>query len=353
MMMSVIDRHASRPLSALTWALFVLLVAVLALRSIPAVNPATAGFGLLIVVLITATRGPLSVAIAVAVVSTLAFNYFFLTPIHTFTIADAQNWIALFAFLAAGIIGSQVFAARQARDAAEAQKQRGELAATLLASLSHGLRTPLTAIRVAVENLRGDLPADQRTAQAGAAISELARLTRLFDDILEMARIDAAAINVQREWVTPADIVDAALAHVRHAVEHHAVRVEADGECVVNVDARLAAVALSHLLENAARYSPADSEIVIEARGHDEGLQVMVTDHGPGLDAAEIDHLFERFYRGRGAQSRFPGTGMGLAIARGLLDAVGGRVWAENCDGGGARFSMRIPGITRPAAAGA
>ena len=110
------------------------------------------------------------------------------------------------------------------RDAAALVRQKADLAATLLASLSHDLRTPLTAISVAVENLRGDLPADERRAQAGAAMAELERLTRLFQDILDMARIDAEAIRIERQWVTAADVVDAALAHVRHAVEGHALR---------------------------------------------------------------------------------------------------------------------------------
>ena len=188
------------------------------------------------------------------------------------------------------------------REAAELVRQKADLAATLLASLSHDLRTPLTAIRVAVENLRGELPADERRAQAGAAMAELDRLKRLFQDILDMARIDAAAIRVERQWVTPADVVDAALAHVRHALDGHPLQVEADAEMEVEIDPRLASVALSHVLENAAHYSPADQPIVVQARVAEDGLRISVTDHGPGLDPGELEHLFERFYRGRTAR---------------------------------------------------
>jgi signal transduction histidine kinase len=117
----------------------------------------------------------------------------------------------------------------------------------------------------------------------------------------------------------------------------------------VQIDPRLASVALSHILENAAQYSPADAEIVVVGRVEPDGLHVSVTDHGPGLDAGELEHLFERFYRGRSARLTTLGTGMGLSITRGLLAAAGGRVWAENVAGAGAKFSIVIPGAVRPA----
>jgi len=163
-----------------------------------------------------------------------------------------------------------------------------------------------------------------------------------------MARIDAASIRIDRQWVAAADVVDAAVAHVRHALEGHALRVDADADREVEIDPRLASVALSHLLENAAQYSPPDREIVVRARVEHDGLHVSVTDNGPGLDPGELDHLFERFYRGRAARQVTFGTGMGLSITRGLLAAANGRVWAENVPGAGARFSVVIPGPVRP-----
>lgn len=236
------------------------------------------------------------------------------------------------------------------REMAELVRQKADLAATLLASLSHDLRTPLTAIRVAVENLQTDLPVQERRTQTSVAITELERLSRLFQDILDMARIDAAAIHVEQQWVTPADIVDAAAAHVRHSINGRPLRVDADAEMQVQVDPRVASVALSHLLENAAQYSPPDRDIEVDAHVEPDGLRVAVTDRGPGLDPGELEHLFERFYRGHKARQLTTGTGMGLAITRGLLAAVGGRVWAENAEGAGARFTMLVPGHRRPVA---
>ena len=336
-------------------SLLTILAMVVGVRLLPAVSSTTAALALLLVVLATSTFGRLWISLTVAVVATLALNFFFLPPVGTFTIAEPRNWVALFAFLVTAVIASHLVAIAiertkflNERRAAALVRQKADLAATLLASLSHDLKTPLTAIRVAVENLRDELTVSDRLAQGSAAIVELDRLNRLFQDILDMARIDAAAIPVERQWVTPADVVDAASAHVRHALNGHALRVDAETEVEVDIDPRVASAALSHLLENAAQYSPAGCEIVVQARGGADGLQVAVTDRGPGLEASELEHLFERFYRGQTARRLAPGTGMGLAITRGLLTAVGGRVWAENAGGGGARFTMVVPAASRP-----
>jgi signal transduction histidine kinase len=165
-----------------------------------------------------------------------------------------------------------------------------------------------------------------------------------------MARIDARAIRPDRQWITPADVVDAAAAHVRHALEGRVLRVHADSDAEVEIDPRLTSAALAHLLENAAQYSPPDQPILVTARAGREGFEVTVTDKGHGLDPSELDHLFERFYRGHTARQSSFGTGMGLAITRGLLAAAGGSVWAENAPGAGARFTIVVPGATRAVA---
>ena len=495
-------RHLStRDAVALIVSLCASALVIVVLRLLPDVSATTVALALLLVVLATATTARLWIAIFVSVASMLAFNYFFLPPVGTLTIANPQNWIALIAFLIVAVIASNLsaaarnrereaiargnevtrlfdltrdvllttdtgraldvlarqvarrfelskvaiclpsadgwqihqggsadavvdvaalntslarargtleFDARQRaygghtrigdggsavtivplrhgvkamgllaadapaldvgtldalggvvaiaieraefmveRDAAELVRQKADLAATLLASLSHDLKTPLTAVRVAVENLRRQLPANEREGQADLATTELARLTRLFQDILDMARVDAAAIVVERQWVTPAEVIEAAIAHVRHTLEGRHIEVDADSDTAVEIDPRLASGALSHLLENAAQYSPADRAIEVVGRTGHDGLQVFVIDHGPGLDPGELDHLFERFYRGRMARQLSPGTGMGLAITRGLLAAAGGRVWAENIPGKGAKFSIVVPGAIR------
>jgi two-component system sensor histidine kinase KdpD len=201
---------------------------------------------------------------------------------------------------------------------------------------------------VAVTNLEDvELPAEQRHAQVRIARTELERLTHLFRDILDMARVDSASITPERDWVTAADVVDASLANLRPMLIDRTVHVDADDSTSAHVDPRLTSAAFSHLVENAAQYSGVDRPIDIRGWADGDGLHLSVRDRGPGLDENELEHLFERFYRGRGAREHSVGTGMGLAITRGLLTAEQGRVWGENVEDGGARFSLVVPAQTR------
>jgi two-component system sensor histidine kinase KdpD len=203
---------------------------------------------------------------------------------------------------------------------------------------------------VAVENLqKGQLTAEQRQEQGRLAIYELEHLKRLFRDILDMARIDAAALTVERDWVTPADVIDAALSNLRPTLDRRVVEVDADSAHVVSVDPRLTSGALARLIENAAQYSPSDRPIEVRGSIDRVGLRLIVRDHGPGLDPSELDQLFERFFRGQSVQRLWLGTGMGLAITRGLVAAQAGQVSGQNASGGGAQFTLTIPGDSHPA----
>jgi two-component system sensor histidine kinase KdpD len=233
------------------------------------------------------------------------------------------------------------------RKAAELARQSEELKSALLASLGHDLRTPLTAIRVAAANLQASwLEEPQRREQSQIVLAEVERLTRLFDDILDMARIDAGAVPTELHWVHPAQIVETAREQVAHAIATQDVRVSIP-DTLVRLDPRLTAAALSHLLDNAAKFSPAAQPIEIDVSIAEGELVIAVCDHGPGLAAADLPRLFDRFYRGAHT-NRIAGTGMGLSIVRGLLAVERGRVWAENCVGGGARFTIAVPVEQKP-----
>jgi two-component system, OmpR family, sensor histidine kinase KdpD len=234
------------------------------------------------------------------------------------------------------------------RKAAEFARRSEELKSALLASLGHDLRTPLTAIRVAADNLESSWADEvQRRDQRELIVTEVDRLTRLFQNILDMARIDAGAVTHDARWVAPTEIVDAARSRVEHLLRGRAVNVMVESDGLVRLDPRLAAAALSHLLENAAQYSDPAARIELQAAVSPQGLVIAVRDHGKGITAADLPHLFDRFYRGAAGKSGRSGTGMGLAIARGLLALEGGRITVENCDDGGARFTIIVPAEAR------
>jgi two-component system, OmpR family, sensor histidine kinase KdpD len=234
------------------------------------------------------------------------------------------------------------------RKAAELSRQGEELKSALLASLAHDLRTPLTAIRVAADNLQASwLTERDRQEQTALVLAEVERLTRLFGNILEMARIDAGTIGKDLRWVHPAEILEAARDQVVHSLTRHQLHTGIDAARLVRVDPRLTAAALAHLLENAAQYAPAGSEIEARASVTSEGLALTVRDRGPGISPEDLPHVFERFYRGAVAKARPSGTGMGLSIARGLLAVERGRVWVENSPDGGAQFTIVVPAETK------
>ncbi len=440
-------------------------------------NPTIAALLFLLVVLATATFAHLRVSMGISVAAMLVFNFFLLPPFHTLTIADPQNWVALFVFVVVAVIASQLSAAaRQRASEAEARKQevtrlfdlsrdillttdseraiadvarfvarrfeletiavclptaagwdlhqggersvepsreqldhalarlrgpleydarqraygghlvvgdqgteatlvplrlgtkpvgilatqgaqldlgtldalggvvaiaierahflaerkkaetlsqRADLASALLASFSHDLRTPVTSVRVAVSNLQDvTLAAEERRAQAQLALQELDRLTRLFQDILDMARIDAAAVNPNRQWVSPADVVDAALAHVAPAMAAHTLQIDADGLTEIQIDPRLTSTALAHVLENAGK--------VLADRCADLG--------------ARLDRERWCAFRGPGSRARARPIGPGSP-----LRAVLSRSQDETCDrnGTGARDHARAAGGRR------
>jgi two-component system sensor histidine kinase KdpD len=230
----------------------------------------------------------------------------------------------------------------------EALRQSDELKSALLASVSHDLRTPLTSMRAAIDNLlQSDVEWDREALHEFHLIisEDIHRLTRLVENLLEMARIEAGQLRLSKQWEVVADLVDDALHRCADAIRNHAVKIEIDEAFpLVKMDARLIAEALINLVENAGKYAPPGSEIVIRGRLRDDQLMLSVTDQGPGLAPDEKDRVFDKFYRGqqRGVRRR-AGTGMGLAIARGIIEAHGGRIWAESAPGAGATFTMAIP----------
>ncbi len=457
-------------------------IVVVAYRRLPDVNPTTVALTFLLVVLLLASRWGLTLATTTAIVATLAFNYFFLPPLHTFTIAEPQNWIALLAFLTSAIVASRLSerARREAlnatrrrkeverlyslsqqllatdnvmellnsipqyvRDAfglkaaamflpkrkevyrtgvdhpelseeqleavsgrgelvmdeqhqlcfvplrigvkpvgslglegavlsretleavgsliaisieragavetltrAEAARESEKLRSALLDSVTHEFRTPLTAIKLSVTTLLStpQIEADGRKDLLSVINEEADRLNRLVGEAAEMAQLDAQQVELRRETYTVRQVVEAALERSKQGLVGREVKLHLPESLPsVRIDLERIAEVLVQLLENAAKYSPPGTPITISAEPAGKMVTLSVADRGPGIDDMELSLIFEKFYRGRDQRYRVQGTGMGLAIAKAIVEAHGGTIGVTSQVGSGSVFHFTVP----------
>jgi K+-sensing histidine kinase KdpD len=370
-------------------------IAITAILSM--VGPASARdyvFLYLALVAVLGTLSGLPSALTAAAFSFLLVDYFFVTPVHTLTIADPSDLIDLVVFaavaVAAGGVGSgrrhaQIEAERLAaqlrhsneqleqmeREQAEAAAMAVRLAQTqqqvrvleasdrlrsdLLANVSHELRTPLASILTGATDLlaRPRLPAPVH-ADMEAIISQARRLERLVSDLLDMARIEAHALTLDPVEIELGDAVEAAAVRLRLASPGRPVTISLppDGLEVLADWDRLGQI-LDNLLQNADRHAPVGTPITVEgAAGKRSMVVIRVIDQGPGVPVEQRERIFERFVRGvadeeteEDGHGAVPsGTGLGLAIVRGLVEAHAGRVWIEDPEEGeGAHFAFTLP----------
>jgi two-component system, OmpR family, sensor histidine kinase KdpD len=472
-----------KPLARIALGVLVIYLIVVVFRRIPHINPATVGFTFLLAVLIISAAWGLRYAIAISLAATLAYNFFFLPPVGTFTISDPQNWVVLLAFLITAVIASQL-AERARREALSANRRRSELErlytfsqqmltsenvltlvnsipqniagtfgakavgvflperkkvyysdiraqdaisedelkrvsdrsepslntahdttfvplrvgvrsvgalgvagveigretldavgslvaiaieragaveklahaeanreserlrSILLDSVTHDFRTPLTSIKASAESLLGDanLGEDARHELLSIINEESDRLDRLVGEAAEMARLDAAGVELQREPRHIREAIEAAIAATRNCLAKHTVVVVADDSLPsVNMDLRRISEVLGQLLDNAAKYSPEGTKITITSEVQNGKLVTSVADQGPGIDGFDQGMIFDKFYRGRGQRSTIQGTGMGLAIAKALVEAHEGAMTVISQLGRGSVFSFSLP----------
>jgi two-component system sensor histidine kinase KdpD len=214
----------------------------------------------------------------------------------------------------------------------------------LLSAISHDLRTPLTALVGLSDSLAmtGEgLPQNKREA-AEAIRDEALRMSRLVSNLLDMARLQAGAVRLRKEWQPLEEIVGSSLKHVEALLQGRSVRIDLMHDLpLLEFDAVLIERVLCNLLENAAKFAPS-GEVGIGARRHDGVVEISVTDSGPGVAPGSEVAIFEKFMRGQ-PESANAGVGLGLAICRSIVEAHGGRIWAENRSEGGARFAFTLP----------
>lgn len=451
-------------------------------RRLPDINHTTIALTFLLVVLGVASRWGLTIATTTAVVATLAFNYYFLPPIGTLTIADPQNWVALSAFLVSAILASRLSARarretlnatrrrkeverlyslsqdllatenvmemlnsipRLVRDAfglkaaamylpkrkeiyrtgidhpelseeqlesvsgrgeltvdeekqlcfvplrvgvkpvgslglegavlsretleavgslvaisieragavetltrTEASRESEKLRTALLDSVTHEFRTPLTAIKLSVTTLltTPNMEPDGKKELLTVINEETDRLNHLVGEAAEMAQLDAQQVELRRESHEVRAVIEAGLERSKQALSGREVNVRVpDNLPPVSVDLERIAEVLAQLLENAAKYSPAGTPITISAEVAGKMVTISVADRGPGIDDLELSLIFEKFYRGKDQRYRVQGTGMGLAIAKAIVEAHGGTIGLTSQLGSGSVFHFTVP----------
>lgn len=447
----------------------------------PHANATTVALTFLLSVLLVSANWGFWYAAFLAIYSTLAFNFFFLPPFGTFTVADPQNWVALFAFLATAVIAGQlserarretvranqrrreiehlyaftqrlltlesvpellnlvprhivetfgckgaailvsgktdvyrsgpdtrefdtaqlqttaargeplvdsekalafvplrlgvrsvgaigisgIALSQESLDAlstlvaitrerteaienvgkAEAARENEKLRSAILDSIAHDFRTPLTAIKASVTSLLfGGLDAAQQRELLTVINEESDRLNHLVEEATQLARLESKQVELDRTPHEIREAINGALSSASKLVGNHPIELSvADDLPAASFDMELIVNVLHQLLENAAKYSAQNSPIRISAESSGEGILVNVADRGPGIDELEQALIFDKFYRGKGDRYSVQGTGMGLAIAKAVVEAHGGSIKVISQLGQGSVFSFSLP----------
>jgi two-component system, OmpR family, sensor histidine kinase KdpD len=287
-------------------------------------------------------RGP---AIAASFWGVLALDYFITPPYFSFTVAQPESWITLLVMLVESLVISTLSTkSRQGekhRIAAENEKNRS----ALLSAVSHDLRTPLTSIMGAASGLledKGVLSSAERTQLTQSIYDETERLNHLVQNLLDMTRLEAGALEPKKEWQSIEELVGVALARLKPRLIDHPLTLDfQNGLPLVFIDGLLVEQLLLNLLENALNHTPSGTPIQLLVKASDGELEVEVADRGPGLKPGEEKVIFEKFIRGYHSGGK--GAGLGLSICQGIARAHRGDIVASNRPGGGASFRVLLP----------
>ena len=290
-------------------------------------------------------RGP---AITAALASILGHDLLFVDPRGTFSIARADETLGLVLLLFTALVTAQLAdgtrrGAETAREAVVARRS-DELKTALLRAVTHNLRTPLASIKASLSGLRQPEAAfaDEDRAELLAEIEEEAdRLDRLVTNLLDASRLEAGGLKISSHPQDLGELLATVLDRLQPRFEGRVVSVEVPDDLPsVPCDYAQIDQVVTNLVENAILHTPPGTPIVARAQFVDGEVRVEVVDSGPGVPSGERERLFRAFERG---QTRAPGSGLGLTIARGFVEAHGGRLWLEDAFPSGTRFVFTLP----------
>lgn len=342
------------------------------------ISATTVALALLLAILFIATLFGSRQALVASIVAVLCFNFFFLPPFYTFHIDDRENWIAFAAFIITAFVAGQLstYARRQADESerrrlrieglykelqeafeqasqAEALRRSEKLKSALLDAITHDLRTPLTSIKASattlLESKSSKLLDEEGEIEFLEIINEESdRLNRFIEGMVGLAKIEANALHLRKRWTTVQEMLNMAIERARKALDPFQIQIEIERELPsVFVDAGSISEVLYLILDNAAKYSPGGSRIRISAHQKQEGeVEIAIEDQGKGIADGDREKIFRKFTRV--ASDRPPSTseglGLGLAVAKGIVESQGGRIWNERAEGDYVtRFAFTLP----------
>ena len=306
----------------------------------------------LLTAVLPALLGGLLPALVAAVLASMLLNFFFTPPLHTLAIDRPGDALALVVFVVVALLvsGAVDLAARRTRQRDRAEGEARILAeadrvrTALLAAVGHDLRTPLAAAKASVSSLLSrdvELEEPDRRELLAAADESLDRLTALVGNLLDLSRLQAGAMPVRSEPVSLGEVVATALDAMGPA--GRCVQVELPDDLPpVTGDAGLLERVVVNLADNALRHSPAGRPPTLAGTARADRVELSVTDHGPGIPEADRDRVFRPFQR-LGDTDNTQGVGLGLALCRGLVEAMGGRIEPRETPGGGLTMRVLLP----------
>lgn len=250
-------------------------------------------------------------------------------------------------------IGLERARTQEAASKAEAARQSDELKSTLLDALAHEFKTPLTSIKAASTAMLSTnaLNPEQQRELISVVDEEADRLSVLVTEAIQMARIEAGRVHLELESYPVRDLVESALDKLEPMVRERNIDVSLAPDLpAVWVDKELTDIALRQLIDNALKYSARDSLVSVAAEQRGDRVIVSVADHGPGIPEEEHSRIFDKFYRAEASRHQIPGAGLGLVIAREIIQVHGGEIWVESKPGQGSifRFSLPVASAARP-----
>ncbi len=287
-----------------------------------------------------------------AILSAFIWNFFFIPPVFTFHIADTEDALMFLMYFLVALVNIVLTsrireAEKKARDKEEKEKTI-KLYNTLLNSLSHELRTPISTIIGAVDTLKENREKLTALNQA-ELLSEIdiasTRLNRQVNNLLNMSRLEAGTLHLKLDWCDTGELIHAVIQKLREADNQHSIEFEADETLpLFRLDSGLLQQVLNNILHNALQYTPESSLIKIKSLLLYNRFVIRIADNGPGFPAGEMQQVFEKFYRL--PNSPTGGTGLGLSIAKGFTEAQQGTLTLANRKEGGAEFTISLPAET-------